>query len=381
MATIQLEQVSKEYPGGTRAVDEMSLTVADGEFLVLVGPSGCGKTTTLRLIAGLEQVSAGRVFIDGHDVTTLAPQERDIAMVFQSCALWPHMTVRQNLSFGPRLRANQSTWRRWLARLFSPSRHRQIRRTEEKIDHQIEDIAGLLGITKLLHRKPGQLSGGERQRVAVGRALIRQPKAFLFDEPLAALEAGLRLDMRRELRRLHERLAATMLYVTHDQVEAMSLGARIAVMSAGRICQVGEPLAIYDRPANRFVAELIGSPPMNFVSGRVETIDDGPGFRSRDLAVKLGGRGMDTPELRPGQQVQLGIRPEHVLLEGAFADSFGPASSVSRHGHSGGAAGRGDHCSSDGWPDPLDQQGPLSLLSSRRAEDGVVPSYLPSASV
>ncbi len=243
MASIRLEQVWKKYPNGHVAARGVDLTVADGELMVLVGPSGCGKSTALRMIAGLETPTGGKVMIGDRDVTELPPQERDIAMVFQSYALYPHMTVRENLGFGLRMRG------------VAPA----------TIAGRVESAAKALGLDAVLDRKPGQLSGGQRQRVALGRAIVREPLAFLFDEPLSNLDAKLRLETRAELARLHRRLAATMVYVTHDQEEALTLGSRVAVMNEGRVEQVGPPLEVYRRPATVFVATFVGSPAMNLL--------------------------------------------------------------------------------------------------------------------
>ncbi|RMH04957.1 MAG: ATP-binding cassette domain-containing protein [Planctomycetota bacterium] len=265
MAEIRLDQVAKVYPGGVRAVDRVDLVVADGEFVVLVGPSGCGKSTTLRMVAGLEEISEGTIAIDGRVVNEVPPKDRDIAMVFQNYALYPHMTVRRNLAFGLERRRRH---RGLLARFGAAAR------TERAaIERRIEETAALLGIAALLERKPGQLSGGQRQRVAVGRAIVRDPAAFLFDEPLSNLDAKLRVEMRAELKALHRRLGATTLYVTHDQEEAMTLGDRLVVMKDGVVQQVAPPAEVYDRPANRFVAGFVGTPPMNFLAGRLEAAD------------------------------------------------------------------------------------------------------------
>ena len=237
MAHVAVESVRKVYPNGHVAIGQVDLTVADGELMVLVGPSGCGKSTLLRLIAGLETPTAGRILIDGRDVTSLPPQDRDVAMVFQSYALYPHLTVRENLAFGLRVR----------------------RTPRDVIATQVERAAAALGLEPLLDRKPGQLSGGQRQRVALGRAMVRNPKVFLLDEPLSNLDARLRMETRAELARLHRRLGATSVYVTHDQEEAMTLGERMAVIRDGRIEQVAQPLEVYRRPASLFVAEFVGA--------------------------------------------------------------------------------------------------------------------------
>src|SRR4051812_47680647 len=253
MASVTLEGIRKIYQGSTPhvAVHGVNLDVADGEFVVLVGPSGCGKSTTLRMIAGLESISAGKLLIDGRVVNDVPPKDRDIAMVFQSYALYPHMTVRDNLGFALKLRGS----------------------SKSEIDKRVTEAAGILGITEFLDRTPRQLSGGQRQRVALGRAIVRDPKVFLFDEPLSNLDAQLRVQMRREIARLHEELDATMIYVTHDQVEAMTLGDRIVVMNKGFVQQIDTPMNLYDHPRNRFVAGFIGSPAMNFVDGSILTRD------------------------------------------------------------------------------------------------------------
>ncbi|MCE3286494.1 MAG: transporter related protein [Gaiellaceae bacterium] len=250
MAEIEVRNVTKAFPGDVRALDDVSLAIGDGEFIALVGPSGCGKSTLLRSIAGLEEVTSGEIAIGGRDVTDLAPRHRDIAMVFQSYALYPHMSVRQNLGYGLRVR----------------------RTPKAEIRKRVEEIAELLGLAELLERRPAQLSGGQRQRVAMGRAIAREPQAFLMDEPLSNLDAKLRVGMRASLAQLHQRLRVTTVYVTHDQVEAMTLGQRVAVMRDGRILQVDTPQALYERPRDVFVAGFIGSPAMNLVEA---TIDGG----------------------------------------------------------------------------------------------------------
>src|SRR5438874_10204511 len=243
MANITLENVSKIFPGGIVAVDDVTLEIADGEFVVLVGPSGCGKSTLLRMIAGLEEVSGGRISIGGQDVTDLAPRSRDIAMVFQSYALYPHMTVRQNIGYGLKVR----------------------RAPKDEARRRVAEVAELLGLEDLLDRRPAHLSGGQRQRVAMGRAIVREPKAFLMDEPLSNLDAKLRVGMRASLAQLHSRLGVTTVYVTHDQTEAMTLGQRVAVMRDGRILQIDAPQRLYEEPRDLFVAAFIGSPAMNLV--------------------------------------------------------------------------------------------------------------------
>jgi len=288
MAHVSLRNVSKVYPGGVLAVQDATLNVESREFLVIVGPSGCGKSTLLRMIAGLEEVSSGEIWIGGKLVNLVPPKDRDIAMVFQHYALYPHMTVFQNMSFGLRLRGYGN----------------------REIEQRVRDAANILGIEPLLQRKPKELSGGERQRVAVGRAIVRKPLVFLFDEPLSNLDAKMRVQMRTELRKLHLRLQTTMVYVTHDQTEAMTMGDRIVVMNKAVIQQVADPLTIYDHPANRFVASFVGSPPMNFLNGKI--VRSGQGlffnegqFRLRiveDVAASLGAY-----ENKP---VVFGIRPE-----------------------------------------------------------------------
>ena len=249
MATIDLDRVTKVYGNGFVAVHDVSLTIADGEFIVLVGPSGCGKSTLLRMVAGLEEVTAGAVRIDDADVTDLAPRHRDIAMVFQSYALYPHMTVRENMGYGLKVR----------------------RAPKGAARRRVEEVAAMLGLRDLLERKPAQLSGGQRQRVAMGRAIVREPRAFLMDEPLSNLDAKLRVGMRASLAELHGRLGVTTIYVTHDQTEAMTLGQRVAVMRDGRIVQVDRPQELYNKPRDLFVAAFIGSPSMNLVEATVES--------------------------------------------------------------------------------------------------------------
>jgi multiple sugar transport system ATP-binding protein len=290
VAEIALERVTKEFAGGVRAVDDVSLDVADGEFIVLVGPSGCGKSTLLRLIAGLEDASAGTISIGGRDVTELAPRQRDIAMVFQSYALYPHLTVRQNLGYGLK-----------------------VRRVDKQVARRrVEEVARLLHLEELLDRRPAALSGGQRQRVAMGRAIVREPQAFLMDEPLSNLDAKLRVSMRAQLAALHASLGATTVYVTHDQVEAMTLGSRVAVMRDGRIQQVDTPTAIYARPVNLFVAAFIGSPAMNLVHAELDGGD--VVFAGIRVPLPAGRRPLGTPS-----KLVLGIRPE-AFEDAAFAD-------------------------------------------------------------
>jgi ABC-type sugar transport system ATPase subunit len=277
MAAIRLEKVWKTYPNGHVAARGVDLAIADGEFMVLVGPSGCGKSTALRMIAGLETPSQGKVIIGDRDVTELPPQERDIAMVFQSYALYPHMTVRENLAFGLRMR----------------------RVAAAAIAQRVDGAAKALGLDSVLDRKPGQLSGGQRQRVALGRAIVREPMVFLFDEPLSNLDAKLRLETRAELARLHRRLAATMVYVTHDQEEALTLGSRVAVMREGQVEQVGPPLEVYRRPATVFVATFVGSPAMNLLPADLLPSLQAQG-RPRLAAATLGVRPHDIAVVPPG---------------------------------------------------------------------------------
>jgi multiple sugar transport system ATP-binding protein len=288
MAEIELRNISKVFSGDVVAIDDVSLEIGDGEFIALVGPSGCGKSTLLRTIAGLEDVTAGEISIGGRDVTDLAPRHRDIAMVFQSYALYPHMSVRQNLGYGLKVR----------------------RMPKSEIRPRVDEIAKLLDLTELLERKPAQLSGGQRQRVAMGRAIARQPQAFLMDEPLSNLDAKLRVGMRASLAQLHQQLGVTTVYVTHDQVEAMTLGQRVAVMRDGHLLQVDTPQTLYEQPRDLFVAGFIGSPAMNLVEAR---IDGG--------AVVLGQYRVPLDSDRtPGRdgRVILGIRPE-TFEDAAFA--------------------------------------------------------------
>jgi len=285
MSSVFLDQLSKRYPGGSTAVDRVSLEIQDREFLVLVGPSGCGKSTTLRLIAGLESITDGTIRIGDRVVNDVAPKDRDIAMVFQNYALYPHMSVYRNMSFGLTLRFGGGVLARGLRKVFQPRRAAELSARRAGIDHQVRQAADRLGITHLLDRKPHQLSGGERQRVALGRAIVRNPAVFLFDEPLSNLDANLRQQMRVELKRLHSQLQTTMVYVTHDQVEALTLGDRVAVMNGGRIQQVGRPLEIYQQPANLFVAGFVGNVPMNLRRGTVSL--DGQQVRFDDGCLQM----------------------------------------------------------------------------------------------
>ncbi len=289
MAEIDLDRVSKVFPGGVAAVDDVSLRIEDGEFIALVGPSGCGKSTLLRSIAGLEEISTGEIRIGGRDVTDLAPRHRDIAMVFQSYALYPHMSVRQNLGYGLKVR----------------------RMPKAETARRVEEVAAMLGLDELLDRRPAQLSGGQRQRVAMGRAIVRQPQAFLMDEPLSNLDAKLRVGMRASLAQLHQQLGVTTVYVTHDQVEAMTLGQRVAVMRDGKILQVDAPQRLYEEPKDVFVAGFIGSPAMNLVEAELD--GDHVVVGAHRIPLAAGRR----PATASGRVV-LGIRPE-AFEDGAFA--------------------------------------------------------------
>ncbi|HEU5225526.1 MAG TPA: sn-glycerol-3-phosphate ABC transporter ATP-binding protein UgpC [Actinomycetota bacterium] len=283
MARVAFDGVTKVYPGPVVAVDDLTLEVADGEFLILVGPSGCGKSTALRMVAGLERISDGTIAIGDRVVNDVPPKDRDIAMVFQNYALYPHMTVEKNLGFGLRRR----------------------RTPHEDVRRRVDEVSRMLGLDDLLRRRPGQLSGGQRQRVAMGRALVREPEVFLLDEPLSNLDAKLRVQMRSELKRLHDRIGVTTIYVTHDQVEAITLGERIAVLSDGVLQQVGPPQEVYDHPANVFVAGFIGSPPMNLLAGT-----------ALDGRVTVGEVELEHDDA-PDGEVLVGIRPEGLRPVGA----------------------------------------------------------------
>ncbi|GGG48504.1 ABC transporter ATP-binding protein [Caldovatus sediminis] len=304
MANVRIERLHKEFRGAggiVHALADLTLDIADGEFISLVGPSGCGKTTALRIIAGLETPTSGRILFDGRDITRLEPRDRNIAMVFQSYALYPHMTVRQNLEYGLRKRG-------------APRDERA---------RKVAAIAAMLRIEPMLDRRPLQLSGGQRQRVALGRALIRDPEVFLLDEPLSNLDAKLRVHMRAELAALHQKVRTTMVYVTHDQLEAMTLSDRIVVMNHGVMQQVGRPEEIYSRPANRFVAEFIGTPSMNMIEGQVRTEAGRPLFTGPGITVVLP---RDAPQALPSSgRATLGIRPEHVSLVAPDAPGAIPA--------------------------------------------------------
>jgi len=299
MGELVLQDVSKTF-GSVEAVKDVSLSIHDGEFVVFLGPSGCGKTTTLRMIAGLEEISSGRITLDGRVLNDVLPGERDIAMVFQNYALYPHMTIFKNMAFGLKMR--------------------KVPKSEIAI--RVRRAADILGIHHLLDRYPRQLSGGQRQRVAVGRAIVRDPRVFLFDEPLSNLDAKLRVQTRVELLKLHRQLAATSVYVTHDQVEAMTMGDRIVIMLNGSVQQVAAPMEVYQKPANMFVAGFIGSPSMNFLSGELTT---------ENGAVFITGHGFQIPltkaqaahlESYPGKELTLGIRPEDLLLRAPYRDAY-----------------------------------------------------------
>ena len=291
MASLQISNVSKVYEGGVVAVSDVSIDIQDKEFVVLVGPSGCGKSTTLRMVAGLEEITGGTISIDGKIVNEVAPKDRDIAMVFQNYALYPHMTVYENMAFGLKLR----------------------KFPKAEIDARVREAAQILGIEDYLQRKPKALSGGQRQRVAVGRAIVRKPKVFLFDEPLSNLDAKLRVQMRTEISKLHHRLEATMIYVTHDQTEAMTMGDRIVVMKDGIVHQTDTPLNLYNFPENKFVAGFIGSPAMNFMEGIVEQ-NGGLHFREKNspLTLAVPKEKEDALKNTIGKDVWMGIRPEHI---------------------------------------------------------------------
>ncbi len=292
MAKVVVKDLVKEYNKGVQAVKGINLEIKDGEFVVLVGPSGCGKSTTLRLIAGLETTTNGQIFIGNRMVNNIPPKDRNIAMVFQNYALYPHMSVFENMSFGLRLR----------------------KYSKAEIEKRVNEAAEILGISHLLFRKPKELSGGERQRVAVGRAIVRKPDVFLFDEPLSNLDAKLRVIMRTELKRLHAKLKTTMIYVTHDQVEAMTMGDRVCIMRSGEIQQFDAPIEVYSNPANKFVGGFIGTPPMNFFEGEVKKEKGGLWFKSDDAGFSLKVADTAENELKPYQnkKVVMGIRSEDI---------------------------------------------------------------------
>ena len=290
MAQVSLRHVSKSYSGNVKAVSDVTLGIENKEFVVFVGPSGCGKSTTLRMIAGLEEISEGEIYIGDKMVNDVPAKDRDIAMVFQNYALYPHMTVYENMAFGLRLR----------------------KYSKAEIDQRVKEAAQMLGIARYLNRRPKELSGGERQRVAVGRAIVRKPLVFLFDEPLSNLDAKMRVQMRTEINKLHTRLQSTMIYVTHDQVEAMTMGNRIVVMKDGIVHQVADPISLYDKPVNKFVAGFIGSPPMNFLNGKVIKDDGKLYFDEGTFKVKIVDDMMGRIGPYQGKEAVFGIRPEDI---------------------------------------------------------------------
>ena len=301
MAKVELKSITKVYDGGVRAVENANIVVEDKEFVVFVGPSGCGKSTTLRMVAGLEEITEGELYIDGELMNDVPPKDRNIAMVFQNYALYPHMSVYENMAFGLRIK----------------------KVPKDEIDRRVREAAKILDIEKLLDRKPKALSGGQRQRVAVGRAIVRNPKVFLFDEPLSNLDAKLRVQMRAELSGLHLKLNATMIYVTHDQVEAMTMANKIVVMKDGRVQQTGSPLYLYNHPENKFVAGFIGSPPMNFLTVRVE--EDGGTIVLDEGSFKIKPDAGHAEYLKNyvGKEIFFGIRPEDLIFaETASSNSF-----------------------------------------------------------
>jgi len=291
MARVVIRDLNKKFDAA-HAVKDVNLEIRDREFVVLVGPSGCGKTTTLRMVAGLESITSGQVLIGDRVVNELPPMDRDIAMVFQNYALYPHMSVYDNMAFGLKMR----------------------RFSRGEIEQRVQEAAEILGIEDYLRRKPRQLSGGQRQRVALGRAIVRHPQVFLFDEPLSNLDAKLRVQMRVELKKIHDRLGTTAIYVTHDQVEAMTLGDRVVVMKDGLVQQVGEPLELYNTPANRFVAGFIGSPAMNFATVQVTEADGALWFANEGIRIKLPAKIGARLRGRVGEQVTFGIRPEDLRI-------------------------------------------------------------------
>ncbi len=300
MAEVTLTNLAKVYPGNVKAVKNIELEIQDREFMVLVGPSGCGKSTTLRMIAGLEEITEGSVSIGDRVVNDVPPKDRDIAMVFQNYALYPHMTVYDNMAFGLKLRKFKKA----------------------DIRKRVMDAASILGIEDFLERRPKQLSGGQRQRVAVGRAIVRKPEAFLFDEPLSNLDAKMRVQMRAEISKLHTQLETTMIYVTHDQTEAMTMGDRICVMKDGDIQQVADPITLYDSPANLFVASFIGTPPMNFFQGTIEQQSDGLFFKEETFTIKILDEWKERLTSFVGKKVTFGIRPEDICWAKAGDDQF-----------------------------------------------------------
>ncbi|MGL4982441.1 MAG: ABC transporter ATP-binding protein [Treponemataceae bacterium] len=302
MAKVELKAIGKVYDGTFRAVDNQNITIEDREFVVFVGPSGCGKSTTLRMVAGLEDITEGELYIDGELMNDVPPKDRNIAMVFQNYALYPHMSVYDNMAFGLKIRKTP----------------------KDEIERRVNEAARILDIEKLLERKPKALSGGQRQRVAVGRAIVRNPKVFLFDEPLSNLDAKLRVQMRAEISDLHHRLNATMIYVTHDQVEAMTMGDKIVVMKDGKVQQIGAPLKLYNHPINKFVAGFIGSPPMNFLNVKIE--EEGGKLIANEGNFKISPTAEQSTHLKKyiGKDVYFGIRPEDLI----YTDSPDPSNNM-----------------------------------------------------
>lgn len=308
MASVRLDNLYKNF-GAVRAVDGVSLEIPDGELMVLVGPSGCGKSTLLRLVAGLEEATSGGIFLDDREVSRVKPQDRDVAMVFQNYALFPHLNVEQNMAFSLKFR--------------------KVGKPEIRL--RVAEAAEVLGLAGLLRRKPAELSGGQRQRVALGRAMVCKPKVFLLDEPLSNLDARMRAGMRAEIAELHRRLGTTMIFVTHDQTEAMTLGQRLCVLDLGQVMQIGSPMDLYRRPAHRFVGDFIGTPGMNFVRGRLEDRDGGLAFvgSGDGLALGLGG---DLAK-HAGGEVEMGIRPENISLAAGAGDAMGTVQGCETLGH------------------------------------------------
>ena len=308
MASVRLDNICKNF-GAVRAVDRVSIEIPDGELMVLVGPSGCGKSTLLRLVAGLEEATSGGIFIDDREVSRMKPQDRDVAMVFQNYALFPHLNVEQNMAFSLKFR--------------------KVAKPEIRL--RVAEAAEVLGLAGLLRRKPAELSGGQRQRVALGRAMVCKPKVFLLDEPLSNLDARMRAVMRAEITELHRRLGTTMIFVTHDQTEAMTLGQRLCVLDFGQVMQIGTPMDLYRRPAHRFVGDFIGTPGMNFVRGRIEGCDGGLAFVGSGDGLSLG-LGGDLAK-HAGGEVEMGIRPENISLAAGACDATGTVLGCESLGH------------------------------------------------
>jgi len=314
MAQVTLEHVGKIYPGDVRAVKDFNLTIDDGEFIVMVGPSGCGKSTTLRMVAGLEEISEGTIKIGGRVVNDVLPKDRNIAMVFQNYALYPDKTVYENMAFCLRMRKYQPEDNKQRKGPFAPLLNwwRNRREKNAEIDRRVREAADILGIQDLLDRRPKALSGGQRQRVAVGRCIVRNPAVFLFDEPLSNLDAKMRVQMRTEISRLHNKLRTTMIYVTHDQTEAMTMGDRIVVMKDGIIQQVATPAELYDSPNNIFVAGFIGTPPMNFFDVEIQDGDEGLLIKEESFTLKVPPEWTKAVEPHVGRRLTFGLRPEHI---------------------------------------------------------------------